>query len=114
MRKDGGNFGDWAAQFYDGWMSAAGEELAATVAATAGDRAQRDDAGQRVHGALWGAQAQPGAGALVVDECGAGGKRAEMNARALCRHDRGGRCAGAGGQPDGGAGRGRRTHATRN
>ena len=36
MRWDDGNFGEWAAQFYDGWMSAAGEELAATVAASAG------------------------------------------------------------------------------
>ena len=44
VRKDGGNFGDWAAQFYDGWMSAAGEELAATVAAA---RATPDAARRR-------------------------------------------------------------------
>jgi len=79
VRKDDGNFGEWAAQFYDGWMSAAGEELAATVAAAARASGRRETTlANAVHGALWERTKRSlGQVRLVVDECGAGGESAE-------------------------------------
>ena len=76
MRKDDGNFGEWAAQFYDGWMSAAGEELAATVAAAARASGRSETTlANAVHGALWERTKRSlGQVRLVVDECGAGGR----------------------------------------
>lgn len=79
VRKNVSDFGAWAAQFYDGLLSAAIEELAATVAAAAraSGRSQTTLA-NAVSGALWDrtkrslAQVQ-----LVVEECGASGESAE-------------------------------------
>ncbi len=71
-RKDG-DFGQWAAQFYDGWMSAAGEELAATVAAAARATGRSETMlSNAVHGALWErTQRSLAQVRLVVSECGA-------------------------------------------
>ncbi len=79
VRKDGGGFGEWAAHFYDGWMSAAGEELAATVAAAARASGRSETTlANAVHGALWERTKRSlGQVRLVVDECGAGGESAE-------------------------------------
>ena len=79
VRKDGGSFDDWAAQFYDGWMSAAGEELAATVAATARATGRSETTlANAVTGALWERMKRSLAQVrMVVDECGAVGERAE-------------------------------------
>ena len=79
VRKDDGNFGEWAVQFYDGWMSAAGEELAATVAAAARASGRSETTlANAVHGALWERTKRSlGQVRLVVDECGAGGESAE-------------------------------------
>lgn len=78
-RKDGNDFGDWAAQFYDGWMSAAGEEMAATVAAAARATGRSETTlANAVTGALWERTKRSLAQVrMVVDECGAVGERAE-------------------------------------
>ena len=70
-RKDG-DFGQWAAQFYDGWMSAAGEEMAATVAAAARATGRSETTlSNAVHGALWErTQRSLAQVRLVVSECG--------------------------------------------
>ena len=71
-RKDN-DFGQWAAQFYDGWMSAAGEEMAATVAAAARATGRSETTlSNAVHGALWErTQRSLAQVRLVVSECGA-------------------------------------------
>ena len=70
-RKDN-DFGQWAAQFYDGWMSAAGEEMAATVAAAARATGRSETTlSNAVHGALWErTQRSLAQVRLVVSECG--------------------------------------------
>ena len=76
--RDGGSFDDWAAQFYDGWMSAAGEDRRRRWQPRPG----RQDAARRrqptVTGALWERTKRSLAQVrMVVDECGAVGERAE-------------------------------------
>lgn len=76
VRKGDGTFAEWAAQFYDGLMSAAGEEMAATVAAAARATGRSETAlSTAVAGALWDRTKRSLAQVrLVVDGCGETGE----------------------------------------